>query len=87
MRIYEKKHLTASGLVCTGACTLRYLTLNKTDAATILINDDLTGLVTTIATIQASAIPQTFRYDCIMSTGIYVTLNGSQDVTVIYEKP
>jgi hypothetical protein len=85
MRIYEKKHLTATGSVYSGQCVLRYLTLNKTDTGTVAISD-MTDDSSPIATIQDSAPEGTYRYDCVMGLGIYVTLGGSQDVTVIYER-
>lgn len=84
-RVFQKSHLTSSGLVNSGACVLRYVTVNTTAAGTITIADALSGTTPAVAILQASILPGTYRYDCVMPTGIYATLGAASDITVCYE--
>jgi len=91
-RIFEKTHIaTTSSTVCVGGqAVLRYVTVNTTAAGTIEVYDAATvattGTINCVGILQASVLPGTFRYDCVMSRGITVIANTASDITVSYER-
>lgn len=92
MRIFEKTNIIgASSTVVAGAqVCLRYVTVNTTAAGTIKIFDAATvantSTTNSVGILQASVLPGTFRYDCIMTNGITVIANAASDITVVYER-
>lgn len=88
MRIYEKTHIATatSTLVYSGQCVLRYITVNTTAAGAVTIADAITDTTPVIGILKASTVEGTYRYDCIMATGIHVKTAAASDLTVVYEK-
>ena len=87
MRVFEKTHIASgtSTLVHTGRCTLRYITVNTTANGAITVADALTDTTPVVAILQASILPGTYRYDCVMANGIFVKTAAASDITVCYE--
>ena len=87
MRIFEKTHISTATttVVKSGQCVLRYITVNTTAAGTITVYDNTSAVAPVVAVIAASVLPQTFRYDAVMTTGITVVTAGASDITVVYE--
>ena len=87
MRIFEKTHIstTTGTLVRSGASVLRYITINTAAAGAITVADAITATTPVVAIIQISALPGTYRYDCVMANGIFVTTAANTDLTVVYE--
>lgn len=80
-------------VVCTGACTLHSIVINKSLASGVIaIYDGLTaggvllGTITRPATLLSDAV-QTVIYDIHCATGICIVTSGAaQDITVTYTK-
>ena len=87
MRIFEKKNITSGTgtLVYSGPCVLRYITVNTTAAGAITVADAITATTPVVAILQSNILPGTYRYDCVMAKGIYVTTAAASDITVCYE--
>jgi hypothetical protein len=70
-----------------GALTLHYITVNKTDAGAITIYDEAAGATTTtVAILQASVLPGTFRYDAMMLKGIQIVTAAASDLTICWSR-
>ena len=88
MKAYNKTHIdsAASTLVYTGPCVLRYITVNTAAAGAITVADALTDTTPVVAILKSGVVEATYRYDCIMATGLFVkTGHNDQDITVCYE--
>jgi hypothetical protein len=81
-------HLTASSVVAeTGGGILHTLTVNKGAAsATVTLYDGTSTGGAVIAVIDASAA-QTFTYDAVLRSGLYIGVSGSIDVTAVILPP
>ena len=93
MRIFEKYHI-ANGTTATvglvpkdSACVLRYVTINtKANGATTIYDSAAASTGSIVGVLAANAPEGTYRYDCIMSSGIAVDTTAAVDLTVVYEK-
>lgn len=81
-------HLAASGVVAeTGGGILHTLNVNKGAAsATATLYDGTSTGGAVIAVIDAS-VAQTFTYDAILRSGLYIGISGSIDVTAVILPP
>ena len=71
--------------VNTGRCELVAITVNKTDAGTITIYDEIGSDTTTKIGILASNVAEkTYPYAITACKGIKIVTTASPDVTVIY---
>jgi uncharacterized Fe-S cluster protein YjdI len=88
MRIFEKTNITSNTgtLVHSGQCVLRYITVNTTAAGAITVADAITATTPVVAILKSNCPCGTYRYDCVMAKGIYVTTAASSDITVVWEK-
>lgn len=84
------KNISASGLVKTGSGVLKSIIINSHSSGTIKLWDALTATAPIICnTITLSAVATTGERtiefeDLAFTTGLYVTLGGTADITVIY---
>jgi hypothetical protein len=88
MKAYNKVHIAdaASTLVYSGPCVLRYITVNTTAAGATTVADALSDTTPVVAILKSSIAEGTYRYDCVMATGLFVkTGHADQDITVVYE--
>jgi hypothetical protein len=72
-------------LVKSGRGNFGLVTINTTAAGTITIYDSLTASGTKIGTIQASATPATYFYNCRFLIGLTVVTGAASDITVTFE--
>ena len=87
MKIYQKTNITSGTLVHSGACVLRYIVINTKNTGGIAVSDAITATTPVVASFSANAPEGTYRFDCVMATGIYVDVSAtSPDITVVWEK-
>lgn len=87
---YQYANIAASygAILATGGCYLGKVIVNKVGSAdfTITIYDGTSAGGTKVATLVNPAVGM-FSYDCILKTGLYVTVAASTygDITVTYD--
>ncbi len=86
LKDYEKTHIATATTtqVVVGPCKLNYITINTTAAGTIKVIDGTGGTTANVATLVASAPVGTYRFDCVMATGIRIVTAASSDITVCW---
>jgi hypothetical protein len=86
MNPQKYKNLTASGLVKTGAGTIKGIVIASHTSGTIKLWDAVTAavpvLVNTMTLVAGER--QIHLFDANFTTGLYVTIAGTADITVIY---
>lgn len=79
------KNLSASGLVKTGAGTIRGVMVASSTGGTIKLWDNTSAAGTVIVNTTASiTAPAFFPIEGSFTTGLYCTISGTADVTVFY---
>jgi hypothetical protein len=83
---YEKTYISTATTtqVKTGACTLHYIVVNTTAAGTIKVIDGTSGTTANVATLVASIAEGTYKFHCVMKSGIRIVTAGASDITVCY---
>jgi len=71
-------------VIKNGPGYLHTLTINTLAASTITLYDNTAASGTIIAVIKASALEQTFIYDCQFAVGLTIITAGAPDITVSY---
>ena len=74
-------------LVATGRGKLHSIVVNATSGGSIVVQDAITAVAPTIATLKASIAEGTYIYDIVFTKGLYVTTNGASDLTLTYSQP
>jgi hypothetical protein len=80
------KNLTASGLVKTGQGTVSGIIVASHSSGTIKLWDAVTAAVPVLVNTMTLATGERYipLYDANFTTGLYVTIGGTADITVVY---
>jgi len=81
------KNLTASGLVHTGFGSVVGIVVNSHTAGTIKLWDNTSAATTVLANTITLGATERFipLYEAGFTTGLFVTIGGTADITVIYK--
>lgn len=71
-------------VVKTGAGVLHKIVVNTTAAGTIVVYDNTAGSGSTIATLKASIVENSYTYDTPFTTGLTIVTAAASDITVTY---
>jgi predicted secreted Zn-dependent protease len=84
---WEVKNVTGTLLVKTGTGALHTIVVNSIAAqSSVAIYDGLTAAGTLLGTLTAATShPVTLMYGARISTGIYIVITGTADLTVTYK--
>ena len=84
MEAYLSKNITSNTTttVCETGGILHYITVNKTAAGTIIVNDGTGG--TTLLTLKASVAEGTYKYHIPFSNNLSIITAASPDITISY---
>ena len=87
MEGYAYKNLSASGLVKTGYGEIEGIIVNSHTGGTIKLWDNTSAATTVICnTITLGASERWVPlFDLCFNTGLYVTIGGTADITVVYK--
>jgi hypothetical protein len=85
-RNYEKTYIASATTtqVNTGQCILHYIVVNSTAAGTIKIIDGVSGTTANVGILKSNVAEGTYRYDCVMATGIRIVTASTSDITVVW---
>lgn len=80
------KNLTASGLVKTGFGNVDGIIISSHTSGTVKLWDSTTATGTVIVNTLAFNVGEHFvpLYDLVFNTGLFVTIGGTADITVVY---
>ena len=80
------KNLSASGLVKTGSGTIAGVIINSHSSGTLKLWDSLTAANTVICNTITFGAGERFvpLYDTAFNTGLYATIGGTADITIVY---
>lgn len=79
-------NLSASGLVKTGAGVVLGIVINSQSSGTVKLWDNTSAATTTICnTITLATTDRYIPIGAKFTTGLFVTIGGTADVTVIYD--
>lgn len=86
MRSYLYQNITTgtTTTVCATGGVLHYITVNKTAAGTIALNDGAAGATGVIGTLKASVAEGTYRYDVAFSDSLEIVTGAASDLTCCY---
>ena len=81
------KDIIASGQVKAGAGVLTGVIINSHTAGTLKLWDALTATTPVICNTMSFAVGERFipLYDIAFTTGLYATIGGTADITIVYE--
>lgn len=81
------KNLTASGLVKTGSGKIAGIVVNSHTSGTIKVWDNTSAATTVLFNTMTLGASERFipLYDANFTTGCYVTIGGTADITVIFD--
>ncbi len=81
------KNLTASGLIKTGAGTVKGVVINSHSSGTLKFWDNTSAATTVIFNTITLAAGERWipLLDATYTVGLYLTIGGTADVTVIYK--
>lgn len=81
------KNMSASGLIKTGSGSVTAIIINSHSSGTLKFWDNTSAATTVIFNTMTLAAGERFidLYDANFTTGLYLTIDGTADVTVIYE--
>ena len=84
MKAYLSKNITSNTTttVCGTGGVLHYIVINKTASGTIIFNDGTGG--TTLGTLKASVVEQTYKYHIAFSNNLSIITAASPDITIVY---
>ena len=80
-------NLSASALVKTGQGVVRGIVVGSHSSGTIKLWDNTSAVTTVIVNTMTLAAGERFipLYDIQFRTGLYVTIGGTADITVVYD--
>ena len=86
MNANRYKNLTASGLVKTGAGVVAGIVVNSHTGGTIKLWDNTSAATTVIANTITLGVGERFVpfYNATFDVGLFVTIGGTADITVVY---
>ncbi len=87
MESYAYKNISASALIKTGYGIVEGIIINSHTSGTIKLWDNTSAATTVICNTMTLAASERFipLYDINFSTGLYVTIGGTADITVVYK--
>lgn len=86
MEAYSYKNLSASGLVKTGFGRVKGIVVGSHSAGTIKLWDNTSAATTVLVNTMTLASGERFipLFDVTFNVGLYVTIGGTADITVVY---
>lgn len=86
MPAYSYRNLTASGLVKTGFGKVKGIIVASHTGGTIKLWDNTSGATTVLVNTMTLGAAERFipLYDVTFNVGLYVTIGGTADITVVY---
>lgn len=86
MEAYSYRNLTASALVKTGYGKVAGIIVGSHTNGTIKLWDNTSAASTVLVNTMTLAAGERFipLYDVAFNTGLYVTIGGTADITVVY---
>jgi hypothetical protein len=86
MEAYNYKNLSASGLVKTGYGTVAGIIIASHTGGTVKLWDNTSAATTILVNTMTFAAGERFvpLYDAAFNVGLYVTIGGTADITVVY---
>lgn len=80
-------NLSASGLIKTGAGKVSGVVINSHSSGTLKFWDNTSGATTVLFNTITLAVGERYIpfYDADFNTGLYLTIGGTADVTVMYD--
>jgi hypothetical protein len=86
MEAYSYRNLTASGLVKTGYGKVKGIIVGSHTSGTIKLWDNTSAATTVLVNTMTLAVGERWipLFDATFSTGLYVTIGGTADITVVY---
>ena len=87
MPAYKYRNLAASALVKTGAGKVVGIIVGSHSSGTIKLWDNTSAATTVLVNTMTLAAGERNvpLYDAAFNTGLYVTIGGTADITVVYE--
>lgn len=84
---YKYKNMSASGLVNTGYGIIEGIIINSHTSGTIKLWDNTSAAGTVICNTITLGASERFipLFDINFNTGLYVTIGGTADITVVYK--
>lgn len=82
----QYKNLSASGLVKTGQGKVVGIVVNSHTGGTVKLWDNTSGATTVLCNTMTLAVGERYvnLFDANFTTGLYVTIGGTADITVVY---
>ena len=86
MEAYTYKNLTASGQVKAGFGTVKGIIVASHTSGTIKLWDALTATTPVLINTMTLAVGERWipLFDATFNTGLFVTIGGTADITVVY---
>lgn len=86
MEAYSYRNLTASALVKTGYGKVKGIIIGSHTSGTIKLWDNTSAATTTLVNTMTLAAGERFipLYDATFTVGLFVTIGGTADITVVY---
>lgn len=86
MEAYSYRNLTASALVKTGYGRVKGIIVASHTSGTIKLWDNTSAATTTLVNTMTLAAGERFipLYDATFNVGLFVTIGGTADITVVY---
>lgn len=80
------KNISASGLVKTGAGKVVGVVIGSHSSGTLKLWDALTATTPILVNTMTFGAAERFipLYDAVFSTGLYATIGGTADITIVY---
>lgn len=87
MEAYAYKNLSASGLVKTGNGIVKGIIVNSHTGGTVKLWDNTSAATTVICNTITFGASERFvpLYDIEFTVGLYVTIGGTADITIVYK--
>lgn len=81
------KNLSASGLVKTGSGKVVGVVINSHTSGTLKLWDAVTATTPVLFNTMTFAVGERFipLFDAAFSTGLYATIGGTADITIVYK--
>lgn len=85
--MYKHSNLTASGLVKTGSGYVMGIIIHSNSSGTIKLWDNTSAAGTVLDNTMTLGVDERFipLFGKSFSTGLYVTVGGTADISVVYE--
>jgi hypothetical protein len=86
MEALKYRNLTASALVKTGYGTVKGIVVGSHTSGTIKLWDNTSAATTVLVNTMTLAVGERWipLFDANFTTGLYVTIAGTADITVVY---